>query len=98
MDSLIMRMAAEFSDRKFQLIFMLNNYDTIWTVVQEHTQEDSREIEGLRGILAQRVNDFVEQLLWPYFGPMIEFIKQSEAAMERNLADTIKADESMSRC
>jgi hypothetical protein len=94
MDSLIMRMAAEFPDRKFQLIFMINNYDAVWSVMQEHMQEDSRDTESVKGILAQRINDFVEQLLSPYFGPMIEFIKHSEVSVDRGQPENVKFDES----
>ncbi|XP_055356610.1 vacuolar protein sorting-associated protein 52 homolog [Paramacrobiotus metropolitanus] len=93
MDSLIMRMAAEFAERKFQLIFMINNYDTVWTVMQEHLQADTKETDNVKVILGQRINDFVEELLSPYFGAMIEFIKHSEAAVERGQPDAIKADE-----
>ncbi|OWA52690.1 Vacuolar protein sorting-associated protein 52-like protein [Hypsibius exemplaris] len=94
MDSLVMRMAAEFGDRKFQLIFMINNYDAIWSVMQEHMQqEDSRDTEAVKAVLGQRINDFVEQLLSPYFGPMIEFIKHSEVAVDRGQPETVKLDE-----
>lgn len=94
MDSLVMRMAAEFADRKFQLVFMINNYDAILTVMQENLQEDTRETDTVKVLLSQRTNEFVEELLSPYFGPMIEFIKHSEAAVERGHPDSIKADES----
>ena len=95
MDSLVMRMAAEFTDRKLQLIFMINNYDAIWSVMQEHIgQEDSRDTEAVKSVLALRSADFVEQLLSPYFGPMIEFIKHSEGAVDRGQPESIKVDES----
>ena len=43
-----MRMAAEFPDRKQQLVFLINNYDMMLAVLTVREREEGRERGGKR--------------------------------------------------
>jgi hypothetical protein len=84
-------MAAEFPDRKEQLIFLINNYDMMLGVLTERTSENSKESECFKSLLHARTQEFVDEVLSPYFGGMIAFVKDVELQLERR--ETIRVDE-----
>ncbi|XP_072015361.1 vacuolar protein sorting-associated protein 52 homolog [Amphiura filiformis] len=86
----ILRMAAEFPPRKEQLIFLINNYDMMLNVITEKTAEDSRESESFRQLLEARTQEFIEEVLAPHFGGMMNFVKEAEGRIERGQADQMK--------
>lgn len=92
----ILRMAAIFPQRKEQLIFHINNYDMILSVLMEHTRDSSREAEHFREQLSQWSTEYVEEILSPHFGGMIQFVKEGEAFVEKGQADQLKKQESKS--
>ncbi|CAB3981273.1 Hypothetical predicted protein [Paramuricea clavata] len=88
-----LRMAAEFPNRKEQLIFLINNYDMMLAVLKERTSEDSQETESFQQLLSARIQEFVEEILSPGFGGMIAFVKDVEPQLERNQNQYVQADE-----
>ncbi|KAG1696643.1 Vacuolar protein sorting-associated protein 52 [Nymphon striatum] len=86
-ENFILRMAAEFQERKDQLIFLVNNYDLILSVLNERMKEDSKESETFRELLNSRTEEYVDEVLSQYFGGMITFVKEAEKA-EGNLLNT----------
>ncbi|XP_014674937.1 PREDICTED: vacuolar protein sorting-associated protein 52 homolog isoform X2 [Priapulus caudatus] len=92
-ENFILRMAAEFPQRREQLIFLINNYDMMLAVIMERTTDDSKESESFKELLNARTEEFVEEILAPYFGGMITFVKESENMIERGQADRLKKDE-----
>ncbi|XP_055897947.1 vacuolar protein sorting-associated protein 52 homolog isoform X1 [Biomphalaria glabrata] len=92
-ENFILKMAAEFPQRKEQLIFLINNYDMMLGVLVERTSDDSKEAEMYRDLLAARTQEFVEEILAPHFGGLITFVKDSEVYLERNQADKLQAEE-----
>lgn len=92
-ENLILKMAARFDLPKDQLIFLINNYDMILSVLQERTKEESKESESIKLQLSKRVHDFVEELLYPHFGPMIAFVKDCEAYLERKDEQSLANEE-----
>lgn len=89
-ENFILRMAAEFPDHKDQLIFQINNYDMMLNVLLERTKEDSRESESFKDHLNGRILEYVEEVLSPYFGGMIAFVKDCEKYLERGEMEHLK--------
>lgn len=79
----ILRMAAIFQTRKEQLIYLINNYDLVLGILMEHTRDNSKEAEAFREQLTNRSSEYVEEILAPHFGGMIQFIKECEQMVEK---------------
>ncbi|MBN3318317.1 VPS52 protein, partial [Atractosteus spatula] len=92
-ENFVLKMAAEFPSRKDQLIFLINNYDMMLSVLMERASDDSKEVEGFQQLLHARTQEFIEEILSPPFGGMIAFVKESEALMEKGQLDRLKNDE-----
>lgn len=73
-------MAAIFGTRKDQLIFLINNYDLVLGILMEHTRDNSREAEAFRDQLSSRSAEYVEEILAPHFGGIIQYIRDAESA------------------
>lgn len=95
-ENFILKMAAEFQGRKEQLIFLINNYDMMLSVLLERTKEDSKETESFKELLNARTQEYVEEILSPHFGGMIGFVKECELLQERGQADQMHREESKS--
>ncbi|XP_072749370.1 vacuolar protein sorting-associated protein 52 homolog [Anoplolepis gracilipes] len=89
----LFRMAAIFQNRMQQLIFLINNYDLVLGVLMERTRDNSKEAESFREQLNARSSEFVEEVLSPHFGGIIQLIKESEALIEKGQADDLKRHE-----
>ncbi|KAF3834379.1 hypothetical protein F7725_025583 [Dissostichus mawsoni] len=91
-ENFVLKMAAEFPSRRDQLIFLINNYDMMLSVLMERAADDSKEVEGFQQLLLARTQEFIEEILSPPFGGMIAFLirgfssswKQSVEAMRRS--------------
>ncbi|CAN7983927.1 unnamed protein product [Ixodes pacificus] len=92
-ENFILKMAAEFQGRKEQLIFLINNYDMMLSVLLERTKEDSKETESFKELLNARTQEYVEEILAPHFGGMISFVKECELLQERGQADVMQREE-----
>nr|CAD7257381.1 unnamed protein product [Timema shepardi] len=89
----IYKMAAIFPQRKEQLIFLINNYDMILGVLMERTRDNSKEADKFRECLNARSAEYVEEILSPHFGGIIQFVKEGEAMVEKGKADELKKHE-----
>ncbi|PNF30557.1 putative vacuolar protein sorting-associated protein 52 [Cryptotermes secundus] len=89
----ILRMAAVFPQRKEQLIFLINNYDMVLGILMEHTRDNSKEAESFREHLNTRSAEYVEEILSPNFGGIMQFVKEGEALVEKGQADELKHHE-----
>ncbi|XP_005095273.1 vacuolar protein sorting-associated protein 52 homolog isoform X2 [Aplysia californica] len=92
-ENFILKMAAEFPQRKEQLIFLINNYDMMLSVLVERTSDDSKEAEMYRDLLAARTQEFVEEILAPHFGGLVTFVKDAEVCLERGQSDRLQQEE-----
>ncbi|XP_043383867.1 vacuolar protein sorting-associated protein 52 homolog isoform X1 [Chelonia mydas] len=102
-ENFVLRVAAEFSSRKEQLIFLINNYDMMLSVLmvtppapfppQERAVEESKEVEGFQQLLSARSQEFIEEILSPPFGGMIAFVKESESLIEKGQLDRLRGEE-----
>ncbi|XP_022224489.2 vacuolar protein sorting-associated protein 52 homolog [Drosophila obscura] len=89
----ILRMAAIFPTRKDQLIYLINNYDLVLGVLMEHTRDNSKEAEAFREQLNARSNEYVEEILAPHFGGLIQFVKECEHFFEKEQMDELRKQE-----
>uniref|UniRef100_A0A7N8XZG2 Vacuolar protein sorting-associated protein 52 homolog n=1 Tax=Mastacembelus armatus TaxID=205130 RepID=A0A7N8XZG2_9TELE len=92
-ENFVLKMAAEFPSRRDQLIFLINNYDMMLSVLMERAADDSKEVESFQQLLLARTQEFIEEILSPPFGGMIAFVKEAEALMEKGQLDRLKNDE-----
>lgn len=89
----MLRMAAIFPQRKEQLIYLINNYDMVLGVIMERTKDNSKEAENFREQLTLRSGEYVEEILQPHFGGMIQFVREGEAFLEKEQIDELKRQE-----
>ncbi|CAF3716533.1 unnamed protein product [Adineta steineri] len=73
--NLIVRMSNEFPQRKEQLIFIINNYDLMLSVLTAYTSEDSPECHDVKELLRDRIDEYVKEILNTYFSPLITFVR-----------------------
>ncbi|CAK6981574.1 vacuolar protein sorting-associated protein 52 homolog [Scomber scombrus] len=92
-ENFVLKMAAEFPSRRDQLIFLINNYDMLLSVLMERAADDSKEVEGFQQLLLARTQEFIEEILSPPFGGMIAFVKEAEALLEKGQLDRLKNEE-----
>ena len=92
-ENFILRMAAEFPQRKEQLVFLINNYDMMLNVIMERTTDDSKESESFKELLTARTQEFIEEILIPHFGDLITFVKEAESCAERGQLEMYKHQE-----
>uniref|UniRef100_A0A3B5KEH5 Vacuolar protein sorting-associated protein 52 homolog n=1 Tax=Takifugu rubripes TaxID=31033 RepID=A0A3B5KEH5_TAKRU len=76
-----------------QLVFLINNYDMMLSVLMERAADDSKEVEGFQQLLLARTQEFIEEILSSPFGGMIAFVKEAEALMEKGHLDRLKSEE-----
>ncbi|XP_010782887.1 vacuolar protein sorting-associated protein 52 homolog [Notothenia coriiceps] len=57
-ENFVLKMAAEFPSRRNQLIFLINNYDMMLSVLMERAADDSKEVEGFQQLLLARTQGY----------------------------------------
>ncbi|KAI9202758.1 Sac2 family-domain-containing protein [Polychytrium aggregatum] len=78
-ESLLLRMSVEFSDTKSRVIFLINNFDLVVTILSEYTASSFEEEKAyFAGILENRTDEFVEEELRPYFGTLMGLVAEGE--------------------
>ncbi|CAH4005111.1 vacuolar protein sorting-associated protein 52 homolog isoform X1 [Pieris brassicae] len=80
----LLKMAAEFTQRIQQLIFLINNYDMVLSILMERTRDNTKEAESFREQLQARSSEYVEEILSPHFGGMMQFVKEGEQLLEQD--------------
>ncbi|XP_058792719.1 vacuolar protein sorting-associated protein 52 homolog isoform X2 [Phymastichus coffea] len=89
----LLRMAAVFPQRTQQLVFLSNNYDLVLGVLMERTRDNSKEAESFREQLNARSAEYVEEILMPHFGGIIQLVKESEVLIEKGQVEELKRQE-----
>uniref|UniRef100_H2Z2W5 Vacuolar protein sorting-associated protein 52 homolog n=1 Tax=Ciona savignyi TaxID=51511 RepID=H2Z2W5_CIOSA len=95
----ILRLAACFGERKDQLVFLINNYDMMLSVImvglllQFRTTEESKESDSFQQLLGSRTQEYVEEILAPHFGGMMAFVKDCEVVLESGQTDRLRVFE-----
>lgn len=89
----ILRMAAIFTSRKEQLIYLINNYDLVLGILMERTRDNSKEAEAFREQLNSRSSEYVEEILSPHFGGIIQYVKECEQYIEKEQMEEYRRQE-----
>ncbi|XP_033335141.1 vacuolar protein sorting 52 [Megalopta genalis] len=90
----LLRMATIFPNRIEQLVFLINNYDLVLGVLMGRTGDHTtKEAESFREQLNARSAEYVEEVLTPYFGGIIQLVKESEMLIEKGQGDDLKRQE-----
>ena len=76
------------------LKFFIKKLALLHNINQERIKEDSHEAIGLKELLNNRINEYVEEVLTPYFGNLIRFVKECELIIEKGNSDILKTYES----
>ncbi|KAF9968824.1 Vacuolar protein sorting-associated protein 52 [Actinomortierella ambigua] len=79
--SLVESMSKAFPEKKNRLIFLINTFDLILTLLADSRSTAAEaEMEHWRAVLHQSIALFVEEELQPYFGDLISFVKMVDIA------------------
>ena len=93
MEGLVLRLAAQFSVRREQLLFLINNYDLVMSILMERTKDDSKESETFREQLKTRSEEFVTLVLESHFGQLIHWSKETERKLDNGDVEGLKNEE-----
>ncbi|KXS13007.1 Vps52-domain-containing protein [Gonapodya prolifera JEL478] len=81
-EGLLFRMSAEFGDRRSRLIFLINNYDLVTSILSEYTAPTFESEKLYFGnVLANKMVEYVEEELRPRFSGLIGVVVQCENAI-----------------
>ena len=61
---------------------------------QERTRDHSKEAESFKEQLTNRSNEYVEEILSPHFGGVIQFVREGENLVEKEMFEELKQQES----
>lgn len=89
----ILRMASCFNVRKDQLIFLINNYDMMLSVIMERTKDESKESDSFQQLLNSSIQEYIEEVLSSHFLSLMTFVKQVEPFADSGQIDGLKKSE-----
>ncbi|KAM7542365.1 hypothetical protein Aperf_G00000007122 [Anoplocephala perfoliata] len=72
------RLAKTLPRNRLRLVFLINNFDLIVTVLSERGAGNSPEVNQCREAIGMHTTAYIDQALLPYFGSMINFIQMVE--------------------
>lgn len=85
-EGLLNRLAGGLKTKKEKLVFQINNYDIILTVLDEKLQSESKERTSFWELQQTKINAYVEEVLYPHFHGLIQFVNECEPLIEQNHA------------
>ncbi|VDP14996.1 unnamed protein product [Soboliphyme baturini] len=83
-NTFLMKCAKTFNTEKDKLVFYINNYDVICTIVSERIPEDQLDSQTCRRLLYAYINEYVELQLGNYFGDLVRFVNICEPLAEQS--------------
>ncbi len=60
---------------------------------QERIRNNSKEVDTFRSLLDARSVEYVEEILSPHFGGIIQYVKEGELLIEQDCLDELKKQE-----
>ncbi|KAI9016791.1 Sac2 family-domain-containing protein [Hyaloraphidium curvatum] len=91
-DALLLKMSGEIADKKSRLIFMINNYDLVLLILNEHSESAfDGEKSTFQDALGSKTAEYVEEELRPHFSSLIAFVTKFESVLTS--PDTAKEEE-----
>uniref|UniRef100_A0A8D9B8U8 Vacuolar protein sorting-associated protein 52 homolog n=1 Tax=Cacopsylla melanoneura TaxID=428564 RepID=A0A8D9B8U8_9HEMI len=89
----ILKNAAIYQHRKEQLIFLINNYDLVLSILSGRTRDNTKEVESFRDQLNSRSIEYVEEILSPHFGALMQAVKEGEIYQQKGDSEKLKSME-----
>ncbi|KAL3123811.1 hypothetical protein niasHT_010024 [Heterodera trifolii] len=83
-EGLLNRLATQLKSKKERLVFQINNYDVVLTVLNERVLADSKERGSFWELQQTKMGTYVEEVLSPHFAPLIQFVNECEPLVEQN--------------
>ncbi|KAJ1654076.1 Vacuolar protein sorting-associated protein 52 [Dispira simplex] len=81
LEAMLLRISEGFGDRVTTLIFLINNYDLIITILNENGhQATSEEVDYFAHCRSTCISEYVEEQLDAHFGYLKKFVLEVEAA------------------
>lgn len=62
-------------------------------ILQERIRNNSKEVDTFRSIVDARSVEYVDEILSPHFGGVIQYVKEGETLLERDMLDELKKQE-----
>ena len=62
-------------------------------ILMERTRDNSKEAEAFREQLSARSTEYVDEILSPHFGGIMQFVKECEIMLEKEQIDDIRRQE-----
>ncbi|KAL5970473.1 hypothetical protein TSMEX_001768, partial [Taenia solium] len=84
------RLAKALPRNRLRLVFLINNFDLIVSVLSEKGAGNSPEVNRCREAIGMHTTAYIDQALLPYFGSMINFIQFVE---KRGPSETVDQNE-----
>uniref|UniRef100_A0A5K3F7R5 Vacuolar protein sorting-associated protein 52 homolog n=1 Tax=Mesocestoides corti TaxID=53468 RepID=A0A5K3F7R5_MESCO len=81
------RLAKALPRNRLRLVFLINNFDLIISVLSEKGAGNSPEVNRCREAVAMHTTAYIDQALLPYFGSMISFIQSVEKRPPNEVPD-----------
>uniref|UniRef100_A0A915DQV1 Vacuolar protein sorting-associated protein 52 homolog n=1 Tax=Ditylenchus dipsaci TaxID=166011 RepID=A0A915DQV1_9BILA len=82
-EGLLNRLTSQLTSKKNRLVFQINNYDIILTVLDEKVASESKERSSFWELQQTKINAFVEEILSPHFSSLIQFLNECEPLIEQ---------------
>ncbi|KAI6173973.1 Vacuolar protein sorting-associated protein 52-like protein [Aphelenchoides besseyi] len=88
-EGLLNRLGGQLKKKKERLVFQINNYDIILTVLDEKVPDESRERAAFWELQQTKIQTYVEEVLAPHFCALIQFVNECEPLVEQNNAQQL---------
>uniref|UniRef100_A0A914Z5Q9 Vacuolar protein sorting-associated protein 52 homolog n=1 Tax=Panagrolaimus superbus TaxID=310955 RepID=A0A914Z5Q9_9BILA len=89
-EGLLNRLATALKTKKEKLVFQINNYDIILTVLDEKLQGETKERTSFWELQQTKINAYVEEVLYPHFHSLIQFVNECEPLIDQNHSQLLK--------
>uniref|UniRef100_A0AC35GC76 Vacuolar protein sorting-associated protein 52 homolog n=1 Tax=Panagrolaimus sp. PS1159 TaxID=55785 RepID=A0AC35GC76_9BILA len=89
-EGLLNRLAVALKTKKEKLVFQINNYDIILTVLDEKLQGETKERTSFWELQQTKINAYVEEVLYPHFHSLIQFVNECEPLIDQNHSQLLK--------
>uniref|UniRef100_A0A914WYF7 Vacuolar protein sorting-associated protein 52 homolog n=2 Tax=Plectus sambesii TaxID=2011161 RepID=A0A914WYF7_9BILA len=89
-EQLLAKMAAELKNPKEKHICLINNYDLVLSVLMERLNEDTRETSSFKELQQTQINRYVEEMLFPHFGALMNFVNECEPLVDQGHTELLR--------
>ncbi|PAV73102.1 hypothetical protein WR25_01012 [Diploscapter pachys] len=89
MEQLLLRMSATLPQQKDRLVFLINNYDLILSIIDDRVVQDNRIHSIIHELNQKAIGEFVEATLSPHFSALFSFVTECEPLVNQGHAQML---------